>query len=388
MALICPQCSQANDESTTFCRKCGYRIQGNEAVSNEATIRPSSLANLPADADPSDTLRPANQPAPASQPLAAPQPAPVMSTPQPQSGTSNPGVPAYPQQVATPNSGQAQGQVFAQPAPGPQGAYGQQPVYGQYAGQAPYGGQTPGMVPQQPGSGLGILQRAFAGKGTPVHHQSWLLDNKQAQPHTLRNSFIENINRQGVMGVTANVERLHEQGLAMEERDFTRVQYGTSSVFVYMAPMGQSLYVSRTSTVKQPYSTTRIIVVVGLFILMLISLLLFALIKPTFDPATGTYVDSGLIDALNVFFGYAFFGLLFFFIIALVRSIVFALTDQDFLAVLRPNRLNDFTLDALSSIEQTTDRALRATLRDAGLDAEAIQAPAQGYSLQQPLRRV
>ena len=252
----------------------------------------------------------------------------------------------------------------------------------------PYGAQAPGMVPTNPGSGLGILQRAFAGRGTPVHHHSWLLDNKQAQPHTLRNSFIENINRQGVMGVTASVERLHEQGLAMEERDFTRVQYGTSSVFVYMAPMGQSLYVSRTSTVKQPYSTTRIIVVVGLFVLMLISLLLFALINPTFDPVTGNPGNYGFVDALKTFFGYAFFGLLFFFIIALVRSIVFALTDRDFLAVLRPNRLNDFTLDALSSIEQTTDRALRATLRDAGLDAGAIQPPAQGYNLQQPLRRI
>jgi hypothetical protein len=254
------------------------------------------------------------------------------------------------------------------------------PVYG----QPPYG--APAMA-QAPGAAA-TLQRAFAGKGTPVHHQSWLLDGKQAQAATLRGSLIENVLKQGVMGVTATPERLREQGVVMEERDFVRVQYGTSSVFVYMAPMGQNLYVSRTSTVQQPFSRPRQVVLIVLLFLMLISLLFFALVNPSLaDPFSGNPGAYGFVDGVKTFFGYAFYGLLFFFLILLVRALVFQFTDKDFLAFLRPNRLNDFTLDALSSIELVTDKAIRETLKQAGLNAEEITRPAQSYAPEQPLHR-
>lgn len=375
MSFVCPQCSQVNQEGTTFCRKCGYQFQGNEqSVSEEATIRPPSLANLPPNADPGDTLKQGNTPAVVAQPT------PIVLTPQPQpqAGAPNIGAPVYQQPVAAPNPGQQQPPFFAQPVP--QGNYAQ-PVYGQ-----PHYG-TPMPAPA-PGAGLGILERAFAGKGTPVHHQSWLLENKQAQPQNLRNSFIEYIHTMGVLGVTSTPERLHEQGLAMEERDYVKVQYGTSSVFVYMAPMGQNLYVSRTSTIQQPYSRIRMVVLAVLAVLMLISLILYAVINPTIDPLTNNPGAYGLVSAFKTFFFYAFYGLLFFFIIAALRSLVFWLTDKDLLAILRPNRVNDFTLDALSSIELTTDKALRETLQKAGLNAEEIKPPAQSYPLQQALHRI
>ncbi len=242
-------------------------------------------------------------------------------------------------------------------------------------GQAPYGAPV---MAQAPGAGSAAWQRAFAGKGTPVRHQSWLLDGKQVQPATLRDSLIENVQRQGVMGITATPERLREQGVVMEERDYARVQYGTSAIFVYMAPMGQNLYVSRTSTVHQPLSRTRIFVLGALLVLMVICWLLSGLINPS---------SSAFISGLITFFGYAFFGLLFFFLFLLARSLVFLLTDKDFLAYLRPNRLNDFTLDALSSVEKVTDKALRETLRQAGLNADEITPPAQSYAPQQALHR-
>jgi hypothetical protein len=242
-------------------------------------------------------------------------------------------------------------------------------------GQAPYGAPV---MAQAPGAGSAAWQRAFAGKGTPVRHQSWLLDGKQVQPATLRDSLIENVQRQGVMGITATPERLREQGVVMEERDYARVQYGTSAIFVYMAPMGQNLYVSRTSTAHQPLSRTRIFVLSALLVLMVICWLLSGLINPS---------SSAFINGLITFFGYAFFGLLFFFLFLLARSLVFLLTDKDFLAYLRPNRLNDFTLDALSSVERVTDKALRETLRQAGLNADEITPPAQSYAPQQALHR-
>ena len=362
MARICPQCSQANQEDTTFCRYCGYRF---DDIASDATIRPGALASIPANADPASTLKTGGQ---AAQAQAVPQPAPATSQPQPAPVMATPQPPAYPP-YATPNPAQPQGQ------PVPQGGYPMQPY-----GQAPNTYAAPVMA-QAPGAG--VLQRAFAGKGTPVHHQSWLLDGKQAQPAVLRDSLIGNLQKQGVMGVTATPERLREHSVVMEERDYVRVQYGTSAVFVYMAPMGQSLYVSRTSTVQQPYSRTRMIVLAILAILMVISWLVSAVIHSTISLET-----SGFVFGLDALFSYAFFGLLLFFIYALIRSVFFAFTDKDFLAFLRPNRLNDFTLDALSSVEKVTDKAVRETLKQAGLNADEITPPAQSYALSQALHRV
>jgi hypothetical protein len=371
MSRICPQCSQINDDPISFCRRCGYRFQGDEQViSDEAAAQ---LAN----ADPGATLRPGDQQA---QPAQAAQPTPVVLTPQPQPQpvAVTPGAPAYAQPAVAPGPNQPQG-GFA-PPPAPQGAYQMPPAYGQH----PYG--APAMV--QAPSAASSLQRAFAGKGTPVHHQSWLLDGKQVPPATLRNSLIENVLKQGVMGVSAAPERLREQGVVLEERDFVKVQYGTSSVFVYMAPMGQNLYVSRISTVQQPFSRVRQFVLLSLFILLLICLLFYALINPsTTDLLSGNPGAYGFVDSMKTFFGYAFYGLLFFFLILLVRSLVYQFTDKDFLAFLRPNRLNDFTLDALSSIELVTDKAIRETLKQAGLNADEITKPAQSYAPEQPLHR-
>jgi hypothetical protein len=238
---------------------------------------------------------------------------------------------------------------------------------------------------QTASTGGSSLQRAFAHRGAPVHHQSWLLDGRQVPPTQLRSTLVEQINRQGVLGVTPAFDRLHEQGLALEERDFVRMQYGICTVFVYMAPMGQNLYISRTSTVRQPLSTIREIVLGGLFVLLLVSLIFLIVSHPlSIDIQAGT---TGFSGGVNTFFGYAFYGLLFFFFYWLLRSLVLLLTDGDFLALLRPNRLSDFTLDTLSSIEKVTDRAIRDTLRQSGLNADEIVPTAQSYAPQQPLHR-
>ena len=388
MSRICPQCSQVNPDSIAYCTRCGYRFQGGEQiVEDDATARPASLSGLPADADPGSTLK--------SQPPQVPQSTP--SEPPPQE--SKP-VPTGPLAQQAPQAAPAVAPPPVQPAGGyfspnppnqsqsgypsvplqPQGAYMAQQGYG----QPPYA--MPPMAMQNTNDGLSSLKRAFAGKGTPVHHQSWLLDGKQVQPATLRNLLVENIQRQGVMGLTATQERLRERGVIMEDRDFVKIQYGISSLFVYMAPMGQSLYISRTSTVQQPFSRIRQFVLLGLLILLLLSLLFYALINPSLNIYDiGAY---GFASNIKQFFFYLFFGLLFFFLYLLVRSLVFWLTDGDFLAYLRPNRLNDFTFDALCSIEQITDKAIRETVRQAGLNPAEVTIAAQGYPLSQSLHRI
>lgn len=372
MARICPQCSQTNQDETMFCRSCGYRFPENAPATNDdATIRPAISASIPPNADPGATLKPMEQPAPIAQPT------PLVLGAHPQSAMPAPvGAPIYPPPGVTPTPPQAQAPFMPPQLPQvpqtPQGNYPMQVPY--------YGAQV-----QTASTGGSSLQRAFAHRGAPVHHQSWLLDGRQVPPTQLRSTLVEQINRQGVLGVTPSFDRLREQGLALEERDFVRVQYGISTVFVYMAPMGQNLYISRTSTVRQPLSTIREIVLGGLFVLLLLCLICFIVIHPSgSDILAGT---AGFPEGVNTFFGYAFYGLLFFFFFWLLRSLVLQLTDGDFLALLRPNRLSDFTLDTLSSVEKVTDRAIRDTLRQSGLNADEITPAAQSYAPQQPLHR-
>lgn len=393
MSLICPQCSQVNQDQTGFCRACGYRFQGNEMPVDEgATIRPASLAAVPSDADPSETLKP-------SQPAVA-QPTPVMVTPQPQTPPSSSLSPsssspvyeqppvAAPAPAPAPSPAPVQSPFFPQQVPYAQGGYPPQqaqPVYGQYPPQGGYGVPVPAPAPVHASpSLLSTLQRGFAGKGTPVHHRSWLIENKQVAPQTLTSAFIANFQKQNVMGVQIEPERLREYGAVLEERDYVKVRYGASSVFVYLAPMGQNLYVSRTSTIRQPYSRVRMVMAATLFVIMVIALILSLVINPSTLDDVGAFYS---VLSTKGFFVYIFDGLLIFFLAALLRSVVFWLTDKDFLAILRPNRLSDFSLDALSSIEETTDKALRVTLQDAGLDAQAIQL-SQSLAPQQPLHRI
>ena len=364
MSRVCPQCSQVSTEATPFCIRCGYRFQGNEQVVNdEATVRSSNLANIPANADPAATFTPGGQQISAAQ------------QPTVNAASYAPSIPseAIP---SDPNPSPVPGGYMAQPLPQP-GGY-PQPAYG----QLPY--SAPPSAPPTGGGGVANLQRAFAGKGAPVHHQSWLLDSRQVQPATLRGAFIDNIHKQGVMGVSATPENLREQGVVMEDRAYIRVQYGSASVFVYMAPMGPNLYVSRISTVQQPLSRIRMVSLGGLFVLMLIFFLCYSLI---YQSSTGDQSTYLLTTRINQFFELAANGLLLFFLFVLLRSVISWLAENDFLAFLRPNRLNDFTLDTLSSIEHITDKGIRETLKQAGLNADEITKPTQSYAPQQPLRR-
>jgi hypothetical protein len=419
MSRVCPQCGQVSGDSNAFCIRCGYRFQGNEQVANEdATLRQINIPALSSDADPGATLSPANMPArstgamaavpAASAAPAAPNPAPAVQqmppaqTPTPVAQQMPPaqvqppvaGTPPYIQPAAPgslpyapgiPMSDPNRSQASYQPLPPQQGAY--PPPYG----QVPYGVPVPLAAPAGPGA-LSTVQRAYAGKGVPVHHQSWLLDGKQVQPATLRASLADHLQKQGVLGISVSPVRLREHSVGLEERDLVRVSYGTgaTSVYVYMAPMGSSLYVSRTSTVHQPLSQARIYTYIGLLILLLISLVLFLVINPSISVNDALAGNVGGYDAASYFkefFQLAFFGLLFYAIFVLLRSVVSWLTEQDFLAFLRPNRLSDFTLDTLSSVEQITDKAIRETLKQAGLDAEDVIRSAQSYEPQQPLRR-
>ncbi len=408
MSHICPQCSHIIPASSAFCTQCGYRLQGNEQVANgEGPMRRSeSLANLPPQADPSATFTPGGQymqpgqfvsEAPSQSetpplvetsqpqanqasyaPVAAPQ-KPAASAPPPFFGTNPPQDPHQ--------SFYAQGGYQPQPMQ-QQGGYQPQPMQqpGGYPPAHP-GGPGPYMYPQytqppaQTNSGT-MFARAYAGQGTPIHHQSWLFQRTETDPITLLTSLTENVQKQGVVGLAAQPEHLREQGNATtEERDVVKLQYGPSSIFVYITPIGQNLYVSRTSTIQQPLSQLRIFVLGGLAVLMLICFLIYALINPDLSA-------PGIVFSIKDFFFYASFGLLFFFLFLLIRSAILWITEKDFLVYLRSNILSDFTLDTLMSAEQITDKCVRETLSNAGIKTEDMNVFSQSSSPRQAFHRI
>ena len=80
-------------------------------------------------------------------------------------------------------------------------------------------------------------------------HHSWLLNGQHTQTKAVREAIIQKLQQRGTVGLKITPEKLMERGLLMEERDYVSVSRGVSTVFVYVAPAGQDLYVSRATTV-------------------------------------------------------------------------------------------------------------------------------------------
>ena len=58
------------------------------------------------------------------------------------------------------------------------------------------------------GQGLSVVQRAFAGKGTPLTHTSWLVDGEQASPADVRSAIVEKVQQRYSNEVKVSQERL------------------------------------------------------------------------------------------------------------------------------------------------------------------------------------
>ena len=223
--------------------------------------------------------------------------------------------------------------------------------------------------------GLGSMRRAFAGHGTLIAHQSWLLNGNHAQAVAVRNATRDKLQQRGIAKLTVNPETLMERGLLMEERDYLVAQRGICTVFIYVAPAGQDLYISRASTVLPAISNLRIVVFSLLFLITL------------FGP---TFVRGLLPDTAGIVLGslltFITFPLWLFFIWLLIRSFIYWLREKDFWQYLRPNFLNYFNLDDLMLLEHVTDDTVRDAVEQVGLDATKIVPPTQGYQPKQKIR--
>lgn len=324
MSLLCPQCAHSNPDQSTFCIRCGSRLPSS---GQSFSTGPTASSSFP--------------------PYAA-------------GAAASSGPPAY-----TPPSN-------------PPPSY-SQPPGSSYLSYAP---ASPAAYPAQMGTAQGqvSLRRAFAGYGTLVVHHSWLVSGGSEQAANARNTILDILRQRNIPGLTVNPQKLMERGVLMEERDYLVARRGVSTIFIYSAPAGNDLYISRATTVLPIISNVRVIVLCLAILVMIIGFVA----RPGVSPYGGSGFDVvGLL--VGSLFSFLSGVILFFLVIALIRSIIYWIVEKDFWVLLRPNHLNDFQLDDIMLLEHVTDGSIKTAVKQVGLDANQVTPPPSGY---QPKRRI
>ncbi len=355
MATICSQCSHVNPDQSGFCIRCGNRlpVPGQTGQFGPGSFNPGA----------NSTSFPT---------YVSPQSAP------PTTGNWNSGgsLPTYASVPSSPTTGTQQPPSFPSntgylPPSGP-------------TNPPPWSTST--LAPPPPGPQMGSMQslaslrRAFAGHGTLVMHYSWLLPGEHAHTNAVRDAVRERLRQRAIPKLNANPEMLTERGVLMEEREYVVAQRGVASVFTYVAPAGQDLYISRASTVLPAISNVRIIVVGLLALLMLIGFASHPSPETLYTNPTG-YIFSTIFSGLS-------YPIILFFVAFLIRSFISWIFEDDFWQLLRRHKLNDFQLDDWALLEHVTDDVVRAAVEQVGLDATLIKPPQEGYRAKSKIRAV
>jgi len=210
-------------------------------------------------------------------------------------------------------------------------------------------------------------------------HHSWLLSGDHAHAVAVRNATKDKLLQRGIAKLSVTPQTLIERGFLMEERDYLVAQRGISTVFIYVAPAGQDLYISRATTVLPAINNVRVIILGLLFLVMFFGFFSHPSPSDLLYGNTLGFLLASIFSILSV-------PILLFFIVLLIRSFIYWLREKDFWQYLRSNYLNVFNLDDLMLLEHATDDTVRDAVERVGLDATKIVPPALGYQPKQKIR--
>ncbi len=357
MATICSQCSHVNPDQSGFCIRCGNRLP--------APGQTGQFAPGPFNPGSSSTSFPT---------YISPQSAP----PTLGNGNSGGSLPTY--VSAPPPSSPSTGTQLPSSFPSNTG-------YLPPSGPTNPAWSTSTLAPPPPGPQMGIVQstgsfrRAFAGHGLVITHYSWLLTGDHAHASAVRDAFRDKMRQRNVSTLMVNPEMLTERGLLMEQREYVVAQRGAATIFAYMAPVGQDLYISRATTVLPVIN----ILLVAFHCLLALIMFIGFVSRPSPDMLlygnfTG-YILSGIFTGLS-------YPILLYFIVFFVRAFTFWLFEKDFWRYLRFKRLHDFQLDDIVLLEHLTDNVVHEVVEQIGLDASKIIPPPLGYKLSRKIRPI
>ncbi len=241
-------------------------------------------------------------------------------------------------------------------------------------------------------------RRAFAGYGIFLRHRSFVLPNAGAQADRILRAIGE-ISSQRNSSLQLRGKNLREHGFQAEERYYLTLRRRASTVFVYVVPAGDDLYISRSTSVLCPINLGRIFALLLMLIAICIPFLLLPGVMTSIahsvetiygiygNTAHGASVNSGfsapvalgmavLLGALTIFCAVMNAAMLIWY---LVCSIIYWLREKDFLVYLRSLFLKDFEMDDIMLLEHITDMTIRTAVDKIGLDASLITPPEGGY---------
>ena len=248
-------------------------------------------------------------------------------------------------------------------------------------------------VPVQMGTTTGAIKqplarRAFAGSGTTIEHVSWLLDGEEAKAKAIFDAAREMlmVRKQEVLELKVEGSPLKETSVRMdqdEERLYLILKRGVASIFLYIAPVGRNLYISRTTAVLPLISLMRVVM---LAIGALATIVFLANISQ--GAAALLYAPSIVSTLLLILLS----GLvsLFFFWLPVVRllipSIAHAIREKDFWFYLREGSLTSFQVDDVIVLERLTDDILEKAVERAGLNRDLIGHSEERYRAKRQVR--
>ena len=236
------------------------------------------------------------------------------------------------------------------------------------------------------------IRHALLGRGCITTHYSWLLEGKQMQALLVRSAAMSLFRQHTLPGLKVNVERIWARGL-FEEREYIIVQRGISAVFLYIAPVGRDLYISRTTMISPAISSIRVTICITLLFLLFIGFVLSSSMQ-SFAYAPYSYIGDSfyntLLSSLTMQYSIPLFtlSLLTLCLIVCIRSCIHWFVEKDPWLSLRSNHLNAFQIDDIVFLEQTADRIIHNAVKQLGLDATAIVPPPLGYQHKQRIRSI
>ncbi len=236
------------------------------------------------------------------------------------------------------------------------------------------------------------IRHALLGRGYITTHYSWLLEGKQMQALLIRSAAMSLFRQNTLPGLKVNVERIWAHGL-FEEREYIIVQRGISAIFLYIAPAGRDLSISRTTIISPVISSVRVTVWSVLLFLLFIGFVLSASMQSfAYTPYSyaGDSFYSTLLSSLTMQYSVPLLtlSLLTLCLIVCIRSCIHGFVEKDPWFFLRSNHLDAFQIDDIVFLEQAADRIIHNAVKQLGLDATAIVPPPFGYQHKQRLRSI
>jgi hypothetical protein len=248
-------------------------------------------------------------------------------------------------------------------------------------------GSTSGATPGQ------AAPHAFAGRGELITHYTWFLPGEHLNATNLRSAILDLLRLRNFQPLKLNVEKLRESGYWFEERDYITMQRGVATIFVYIAPAGRDLYISRATTVQLSFDPLRIIIfacIVGEVFLgpaIIQGMLTNATSSATGGPASALGLIVPLITIVGIF-ALLYIPSIIALLVFLFASFKHWLAERDFWIYLRRNYLKDFEIDDVKLLERATDEAVHAAGEQLKVDVTKISPPVQSDQAKRRVRAI